>query len=238
MSGRGLEESGFGGVPLLDPLVYPGRSVTAPVVLCGDDLLPLGRVEEDAFVAEGRVPVLAVGSNAAPAQLRHKFALGGVSGTVPMVPVRVGGLAVGHSGHVSVAGYVAYSPFPAADRVADVVLLWLDEGQLGVIDASERVNYRRVELPRDRFPVRGSGRGVHVYVSSRGLLAGDGGAPREAGEQRRVMSELLSASPRLREVLGASPEEWVRRVAADHRLCGVASVLLVEEGFVLGNPLA
>ncbi|MBW1599983.1 hypothetical protein [Streptomyces sp. JJ38] len=225
-------------MPLLDPLLYPGRAVAEPSLLVGDVLRPLAPVTVAELRAEGRIPVLAVGSNAAPAQVRHKFAVGGVSGTVPMVPVRVGGLAVGHSGHVSVAGYVAYTPYAAPGRWAELVLLWLDGEQLRVVDASERANYRRLRLAGERFPVDGGPGDVDVYVSERGLLAGRGGGVRPAGGQREVMGELLRGSARLRAVLGASPEEWVRRVAADHRLGAEASRVLRDEGLTLPNPLA
>ncbi|MGD9485940.1 hypothetical protein WDH52_22295 [Streptomyces sp. TRM70308] len=221
-------------VPLVCPLAYPGRAVGGPALLRGDELLPLTGVR-----TRGRVPVVAVGSNAAPAQLRYKLASAGVSGTVPMVPVRVGGLAVGHSGHVSVAGYVAYAPYAAPGRHAEVVLLWLDAEQLAVVDASERRNYRRVRLPVGRFPVRAAGRavevgeGAHVYAGVRGLLAGADGRPRAAGSQPELLGDLLRHSAGLRALFGRTPQEWVARVRADHRVCARGTAVLRAEGRVL-----
>lgn len=38
---RSLEALGLGGVPFLEPLTYPGLSVTEPGLLAGGELLPL-----------------------------------------------------------------------------------------------------------------------------------------------------------------------------------------------------
>ncbi|WP_219049567.1 hypothetical protein, partial [Streptomyces sp. JJ66] len=242
VSGRTVAEGGFGEVPLLRPLEYPGRVVTEAVLLDGDELVPWRAGAGGAGTA-GRVPVVAVGSNAAPAQVRYKLALAGVPGPVPMVPVRVAGLAVGHSGHVSVAGYVAYAPYPAPGRQARAVLLWLDAAQLAVVDASERFNYRRVRLPAERFPVYDTGgavdvgQGAYVYAGSRGLLAdADRAAPRAAGSQHAVLGELLERSRTLRELFGGTPREWVERVREDHRVCARGTAVLRAEGWVLDAP--
>ncbi len=51
-----------------------------------------------------RTPVLAVGSNASPAQVRRKMANAGLATQVPITAVRVRGLTVGVSAHVSRPG--------------------------------------------------------------------------------------------------------------------------------------
>src|SRR5262249_24353383 len=59
-----------------------------------------------------RYPVLAVGSNASPGQLRHKFARDReVSSIVPLTRATASGMGISHSAHVSKAGYIAYVPF-------------------------------------------------------------------------------------------------------------------------------
>jgi len=103
---RTLEALGLAEIPREHPLSYPGAWPEESGLLDGDRLLPLSRL-----VYEDRVPVLAVGSNACPAQLRHKMAQSGVSGTIPLVKARVGGIGVGVSAHVSLMGYVSASPF-------------------------------------------------------------------------------------------------------------------------------
>ncbi|MRT45033.1 hypothetical protein FGX00_04205, partial [Xylella fastidiosa subsp. multiplex] len=110
-------------------------------------LLPLDRLTH-----EDRVPVLAVGSNACPGQLRHKMRQSGIASPVPMVRARVTGLDVGVSAHVSRLGYVSASPVESPGAVRELFITWLDAEQLAVIDASEGVplpcgNYRRAWLP-------------------------------------------------------------------------------------------
>ncbi|WP_127201744.1 hypothetical protein [Streptomyces sp. Z26] len=190
--GRSLEALGFTDVPALRPLTYPGRPVDGPSLLDGDDLLelrptggPLGewpvqlpgaprRTTVDGLLARrgldpvaARFPVLAVGSNAAPGQVRHKLARLGRSHALPMVPVRVRGLAVGLSAHVSPAGYVAAAPYVVPGATSALVLTWLDAAQLAAVDRTELPNYARAFLPGD-----GDGDGE----------SDDGGEPEDTGD--------------------------------------------------------
>ncbi|WP_229348227.1 hypothetical protein [Streptomyces sp. UNOB3_S3] len=188
--------------------------------------------------ADRRHPVLAVGSNASPAQLAHKFAGAGLSAAVPLVPVRVGGVAVGCSGHIGRHGYVAAAPYAAPGARTTLVAGWLDGEQLAAVDATE-FNYRRVLLPGDRFPVTlPSGerlRGAYLYVSKWGVLTGPpgGGAPRPGGgDQSALLAALLAGSARLRALLGPGPRDWVERAAADPELRKEGTRILAQEGWV------
>ncbi|MFG2180416.1 hypothetical protein ACGFLS_17050 [Streptomyces abikoensis] len=256
-----LTALGLDVVPSLRPLTYPGRPATGPALLTGPELLPLtpgpmplggwrmdgadGPPLDPALAALGREPadrrhpVLAVGSNASPAQLAHKFAAaGGLSAVVPLVPVRVGGVAVGCSGHIGRHGYVAAAPYAAPGARTTLVAGWLDGHQLAVVDATE-FNYRRVLLPGDRFPVTlPSGerlRGAYVYVSKWGVLTGPpgGGPPRPGGgDQGTLLATLLAGSARLRALLGPGPRDWVERAAADPERGEAGTRILAEEGWV------
>ncbi|MFF3765069.1 hypothetical protein ACFYYR_13415 [Streptomyces sp. NPDC001922] len=267
MADRRLAALGFAEVPAERPLSYPGRPVTGPYLLTGAELLPLavrrrrpgawpvtgtggpGRPLDDVLAALGRPgtgrrhPVIAVGSNASPAQLVHKLTGRGVSAVVPLVPVRVTGVAVGCSGHVSRPGYVARAPYPsgtavAADAAAVAVLSWLDPEQLAAVDASEAANYRRVTLPGDRFamtlPSGERPAAAGLYVSRHGVLAGPDGGPRPGTEdQAALLTALLAASPRLTALLGPDALSWVRRAGADPELRRRATRLFAEEGLLL-----
>ena len=63
---RTLESLGLAEAPREHPLLYPGAWPSDSGLLDGDRLLPLDRL-----VYDDRVPVLAIGSNACPGQLRH-----------------------------------------------------------------------------------------------------------------------------------------------------------------------
>jgi hypothetical protein len=254
-------------VPARDPLLYPGRWVDAPTLLSDEQLLGLGVADDrlgawpvlhggaghvpvalDALLDRlglprtgDRHPVLAVGSNASPAQLSHKLLRRGLSDTVPMVPVRVRGLAVALSGHISAAGYVSASPVLAPGAETPLVLTWLDGPQLAAVDATE-VHYERAFLPGDAFPVvLPSGRrlgGAYLYCHARGVLRAPGGdGPRlPAGDQSAVLAGLLADSPRLRELLGPGPDDWVRRIRADTSLRARGTELFEAEGWLLEEP--
>ncbi|MFF7451693.1 MULTISPECIES: hypothetical protein [unclassified Streptomyces] len=223
------------------PLLYPGVWPSDSGLLDGDRLLPL-----DQLRYEDRVPVLAVGSNASPAQLRHKMAEFGITSPIPMVRTRVTGIDVGVSAHVSLLGYVSASPVEAPAAVRELFVTWLDARQLAVIDASEGVplpdgNYRRAWLPSPevRIELADGTRlpGAYVYVNRHGVLHDGTGAPRSHPGQRALLTELLVGSARLRELFGVTPEEFSARARADRELCRQGTRLLKEEKLVTDSGL-
>ncbi|MFG3332948.1 hypothetical protein ACGFZZ_13260 [Streptomyces tendae] len=242
---RTLRALGLAGVPREEPLLYPGAWPRESGLLDGDRLLPLDRPVYDE--EDGRVPVLAIGSNASPGQLRHKMAEFGIDSPIPMVRSRVTGLDIGVSAHVSRMGYVSASPVGAPGTVRELFVLWLDAEQLAVIDASEGVpmaggNFDRVWLPAPDVRVEpGDGsvlRGAYAYVNRHGVLHDGTGAPRRhPGAQRPLITELLHASARLRELFGATPEEFCARARADRRLCDRGTRLFAEEERVTASSL-
>jgi hypothetical protein len=159
------------------------------------------------------VPVLAVGSNASPAQLRRKLATAGLPTLVPITAVRVSGLAVGVSAHVSRPGYLPATPVPDDSAVSDLWVVWLDAAALAAIDATEP-NYERIRLPA-RYPVRlTTGQPVRqgwVYLSRHGYLINEAGEPRRLTDQATLISALLAGIPALRTLSGTSPQEWIER---------------------------
>ena len=229
---RDQEPTYLGPVPLLDPLSYPGRPLEHAALLDGERLVPVGGAVEfgDLLAVRGvvgmagRTPVVAVGSNGAPAQVRYKFGRGRVSGVVPMVPTVVRGVGVGVSAHVCQAGYVPAAPVFEGDGAATLVVCWLDPEQLAVMDASEGGNYRRVPAP--------GGEG-ELYVSSRGVLVDGDGVPRRAEHgQRGLIRSLLGESAALRRLFGDGPESWVRVASADAGARERAAWVFFEEGWV------
>ncbi|MEU2421277.1 hypothetical protein ABZ619_09625 [Streptomyces sp. NPDC007851] len=240
MTGRTLAELGLDRAPRDHPLTYPGDWPADSGLLDGDRLLPLERLVHD----DGRVPVLAVGSNASPAQLQHKMAESGVIGAIPMVRARVTGLAVGVSAHVSRLGYVSASPVESATSVSELFVLWLDGRQLEVIDASEGVplpngNFARAWLPAPAVRVGlADGTtlpGVHAYVNRHGVLHDGTGTPRHHPGESDLLAELLAGSSELRELFGVSPEEFCARARADAELCRRGTRLFAERGWAVAS---
>ncbi|MGW6010233.1 hypothetical protein [Streptomyces sp. NPDC055210] len=244
---RTLEALGLAVAPREDPLAYPGAWPAESGLLDGDRLLPLTR-----RTFPGRVPVLAVGSNASPAQLRHKMRQYELSSPIPLVKARVTGLEVGVSAHVSALGYVSASPFRAPGHTRELFLTWLDPAQLAAIDASEGVTrpsgaYDRVLLPSAGFRVEqepgGAGEpggaldGVHLYVNRHGVLQNGTGTPREHPGERRLLTELLAESAGLRKLFRSTPEEFCSRARGDLGLCAEGTRLFAREGRTTASGL-
>ncbi|WP_420035577.1 hypothetical protein ACN2WE_27675 [Streptomyces sp. cg28] len=225
---RTLRALGYGTPPALAPLTYPGRPITAPALLVGDELhaLPADGALDD--VLKERTPVLAVGSNASPAQIAHKLTRLNLPVRVPMIPVETRGIGIGCSAHIGRNGYVAAAPYEAPGEQRTLVVTWLDDVQLKAVDATELPNYRRVAVPDAPVP------GLQLYVSEYGVLTdpGTGGAPRPGGgDQAALLTALLRHSPALLALLGPTPRDWVRRAAASPAAREEGTRLLRETGY-------
>lgn len=235
MRGRTLEELGLAEVPRENPLSYPGARPAGSGLLLGDRMLPLDRL-----VHEDRTPVVAVGSNACPGQLRHKLAGSRITSALPMVRARVRGLDVGVSAHVSRTGYVSASPVAAPEASRELFVIWPDARQLAVIDASE-LNFDRAWLPRQDVRIEladGSTLpGAYAYVNRHGVLHNGDGAPRAHPGQRALLGELLTASAELRELFGVTPEQFCARARADADLCVRGTRLFAERKWVTASGL-
>ncbi|MCX4759846.1 hypothetical protein OG562_02335 [Streptomyces sp. NBC_01275] len=232
---RTLEELGLADAPRDRPLLYPGAWPAESGLLDGDRFLPLDRL-----TFPGRTPVLAVGSNASPAQLRYKMAEFGISSPVPMVRTRVTGIDVGVSAHVSRLGYVSASPVNAPDVTRELFLIWLDADQLAGVDGTEP-HYDRVRLPapqaRFELPNGETLPDVFAYVNRHGVLHNGAGAPRGHPGQRALITELLAGSPALRQLFGETPEEFVTRARADAGRCAQGTRLFAQEKLVTASGL-
>ncbi|GGQ69459.1 hypothetical protein [Streptomyces asoensis] len=230
-----LRALGLADAPRDRPLSYPGAWPARSGLLSGDELLPLDRLTHP-----GRTPVVAVGSNASPAQLRHKMAAAAVASAVPMVKARVTGIDVGASAHVSRFGYVSASPVRAPAVTRELFVIWLDPEQLALVDATEP-NYDRVLLPAPEFRVElENGEPLpdtFAYVNHHGVLHRGDGIPRRHPGQRALITELLLASAALRNMFGGTPEEFCARARADAALCEEGTRLFAEEKMVTSSGL-
>ncbi|MEV4175004.1 hypothetical protein [Nonomuraea sp. NPDC049709] len=221
--------------PMARPLTYPGRIPAASGVLLDDAYVPLRadgdpdgwRAGEETLATllarEGgeelaaRHRVVAVGSNAAPSQLRRKFLDHRVRPFVPMTVAEVRGVAPGVSAHVSRWGYVPAAPIETPGETSRLFVLWLDEHQLAALDLTEP-NYRRRPLA-DPVTLESGTRlpPPYVYEGRHGCLAtGDGRAhPRRLTSQRTLIQSLLDGSAALRHLCGNTPDEFVDNVRDD-----------------------
>jgi hypothetical protein len=226
--------------PIAAPLSYPGAAPDSPAVLVtrtsvlvvrpsrtgalGEWRVRLGPGQSKALddvlrdrgaaLTGDRVPVLAVGSNAAPAQIRRKLSTAGLAAAVPVTAVTVDGLSVGVSAHVSNPGYLPATPVPDPFAKSQRMwVTWLAPDELQTMDKTEP-NYDRVQVPAS-CPIRLTPSQrlseCWLYVSHHGYLAERSGEPRKLIDQSGLITSLLADMPGLTDLAGTSPEEWVSR---------------------------
>lgn len=189
-----------------------------------------------------RNPTLAVGSNAAPAQLESKFGLAkGISDVVPLTRVTVNGVGVGHSAHISKQGYVAYTPVKA-DVEMPLFMLWLDDEQLAHIHVTEP-NYVPITLTSDEFPaVLETGQAVdsyQLYRSKWGTLRAANGGAQPATTQEKII-QLLAAFPALTALtpeLGDGHIAATRVMAANEELRNRMRKAFIDIGLTMPDGL-
>jgi hypothetical protein len=154
--------NGAGGVGRLDPLLYPWQPPVASGVMDGNDFRPLelsagldeALAQAGAAPLEARSLVVSIGSNSNADVMRRKFAnyRQPVSAVLPLVRGQLHNIAVGHSAHVSKAGYIAAAPYSLMGACTAVWLSWLDDVQLMALDETES-NYRRIQLDGEACPL-------------------------------------------------------------------------------------
>jgi len=181
-----------------------------PLSLGDDDDLDTVLLAAGAAPTAQRSPVVAVGSNAAPAQLAYKYRGGDQRSVIPITRALVSNLAVAHSAHISKPGYVPLIPVLAENnQPASLHILWLDVDQVRRMDETEP-NYTRILVgPSAATAVLESGVELPSFALYRGrwgaLCSEPGAAPLRATSQARVFALLsaldwfLALVPELRE---------------------------------------
>ena len=134
---------------MTDPEDWLARALGYPYPAHGGDFLFSGgtaRPLADDQALDGLTPVIAVGSNRAPAQLARKFA--GMDVAVPVTRMRARDVDVVHAAHVAGYGAVPATLAGSPGTTVELWITWLDERALERMDATEAVgvNYDRVTV--------------------------------------------------------------------------------------------
>ena len=137
-------------------------------------VLPLPAAED----LRDRTPVLAVGSNQSPDQLRRKFAQLKGSVRCPVTRCWLEGFDVVYATHVTRYGAIPGNLHPAPGARVRLSVTWLDPDQLAVMHATELTgeNYVFTRLEGAALRLEGGKRldDVLAYVSLEGALNRDG----------------------------------------------------------------
>jgi hypothetical protein len=182
------------------PMTYPGRPVAGSGVLVRDvymgrtEISDIDRVLHDLGQPglARRHPVVAVGSNACAAVMRRKLEGAGVDVCVAFLHGEVDTIAVGHSAHRSVAGFVPAAPFRREGPPWQAVVTMLTADQLVAVDRTEP-NYRRVTVPCDLGELGLVS--ADVYVSLGGVIAPPGEDPLPLLPQVQLRDDLRLRCP-------------------------------------------
>jgi len=212
--------------PLAAPTRYPGSPAPRSGLLVGGRFEPLSPDELNRLGQppyDDRALVVAVGANASPAVLHRKLRREGLEDRVPFLTASLTGVAVGHSAHVSVPGYVPAAPYAASGVCTAVIASLLDAEQVVCLDRTEP-NYVRRTLHADVFGLRldggGRPRDFDLYDGRWGVLAPPEGAPIPLSDQVDLHTHLATHWPAYTELLGAArdPESAVLALAQDAAL--------------------
>lgn len=227
----------FADDPMTRPLTYPGRIPPTSGLFADGRYTRLDMVDgepAEAWVLDtdlGRLDdrldqlgvapmserhrVIAVGSNAAPSQLHRKFVNHDVRPVIPLTIADVTGIAPGVSAHINRNGYIPAAPIAVPGETSRLFVLWLDDPQLEILDATEP-NYDRRLLPLDSFPVvLTSGvplQACFAYVGKHGCLSDEQGQALRLTEQRALISQVLGLSAELRNLCGSTVAEFITQV--------------------------
>jgi hypothetical protein len=163
--------------PLRDGYV---RNLTGETVLVTHHLEAFGI--HDVVPLGGRTPVLAYGSNAAPAQLARKFDPTGTA-TIPVIQADIAGVDAVYSAHITRYGAVPATLARSASTTLHTFITWLSEDELSIMHESELGrsglapgNYVYGELACVNVTSKGflDCHLLHAYVSRFGALGLDG----------------------------------------------------------------
>lgn len=174
-----------------------------------------------------RFPVVAVGSNADPQVIagkikRYNERLGeAVNDVIPFIKATMYGLSVGHLPRPSRGTYFPYTAFlgnkeGSESKPVEVVVIFLDKGQLEAIDSTEP-NYDRVQVDGIRYPlilnsIEGYSEQLRNYVlywSKRGVLLDSNGSPKSLdNNQESLISSLSASEPKFSKLF----ENWPNHI--------------------------
>jgi hypothetical protein len=188
-----------------------------------------GSGEPPPFSIEGRLPVLALGSNASPLQLRRKFA--DLPGHIPVSRAVLFDHVVVYSAHFSSYGAIPATLHQHPGGIAFVALTWLDPEQLARMHESESVgvNYDYVEVADIRLEHDGGGIAVSLPV---GAYASRAGPLLHAAMPIRLAETASSGCPLPALTQPAARRFAHRRIAPDLPFDAFISRIVEDQDFL------
>lgn len=231
----------------LDPIV---RALTYPYPAPDHDYVFRGSIAEPvpaltATHRDGRVPVLAIGSNRAPEQLQRKFA-DMPEAVIGVERIRLEGFDVVHSAHLSGYAAVAATLLQAPGVEVEISVTWLPPELMPRMHATEGIgiSYDYVALEGLSIRVLSGGRmtRAYSYVCRLGAL-NLGGEPRglaaivATGRRHAAIDQHAAQAAAIAKLgLDRDVEAFVRENAGDTALRLAREQRLAEDALAFDWP--
>ena len=132
-------------------------------------------VRDICFNLDNRIPILSVGSNRSPYQLKRKFSL---DQDICVTPAKLYDSEVVYAASISAYGSLPATQWPSNGTIVDLNVLWLKEEQLKIMHLTEAVGiaYHFVKLKQGSVKLRDFeySDDIYGYVSLAGVLPFNG----------------------------------------------------------------
>ena len=127
---------------------------------------------------KGRVPIISIGSNRSPYQLKNKF---GIEENLCVTPAKLYNSVIVYAASMSAYGSIPATQWPCEGSVSYLNLLWLKKDQLQTMHLSEGLGiaYNYVELDRDTVAMQEEDYSgpFYGYISTKGGYIFEGNSP-------------------------------------------------------------
>ena len=128
-------------------------------------------VKDICFNLENRIPILSVGSNRSPYQLKRKFSL---DEDICVTPAKLFDSDIVYAASISAYGSLPATQWPSEGAIVDLNVLWLKEEQLNKMHLTEAVGvaYHFVKLKQGSVKLKDLeySEDIYGYVSVAGVL--------------------------------------------------------------------
>ena len=125
-----------------------------------------------------RVPIISIGSNRSPYQLKNKF---GIEENLCVTPAKLYNSVIVYAASMSSYGSIPATQWPCEGSVSDLNLLWLEKDQLQIMHLSEGLGiaYNYVELDRGTVVIEEEDYSgpIFGYISTKGGYIFEGNSP-------------------------------------------------------------
>ena len=144
---------------------------------------------------KNRVPIISIGSNRSPYQLKKKF---GINNNLCVTPAKLYNSVIVYAASISAYGSIPATQWPCEGSVSYLNLLWLNEDQLQIMHLSEGLGiaYNYVQLDRDTvfFQEEDYFGPIFGYVSTRGCYMFENNLPTRIKYIKSNTNSLISIS--------------------------------------------